>query len=168
MSQLSVSGTRVTGRTTRPSSARRRTSQRVSQQQQQQQSMELAATGQQQLPSQPAVELTGPACWCCPVCAVLDDSASMLLLTDIWRGMSYTLGAFFDKKVTVGAAAEVGGGQGGCTGGRNGGRGGAPAVPSPPQLLLHGRAQSAYRRHHRTILEEDTGPLWVAAGACWE
>lgn len=34
-------------------------------------------------------------------CAVLDDSAHMLLLTEIWRGMAYTLGAFFDKKVTV-------------------------------------------------------------------
>ncbi|KAG2453763.1 hypothetical protein HYH02_001974 [Chlamydomonas schloesseri] len=32
---------------------------------------------------------------------VLDDSASMLLLTDVWRGMAYTLGAFFDKKVTI-------------------------------------------------------------------
>eukprot|EP00983_Pelagomonas_calceolata_P002949 97125-Pelagomonas_calceolata.AAC.1 len=34
---------------------------------------------------------------------VLDDSASVLFLTDIMRGMSYTLGAFFDKKVTVSA-----------------------------------------------------------------
>lgn len=33
--------------------------------------------------------------------AVLDDSASVLFLTDIMRGMAYTLGAFFDKKVTV-------------------------------------------------------------------
>ncbi|PNG99877.1 NADH dehydrogenase [ubiquinone] iron-sulfur protein 8-B, mitochondrial, partial [Tetrabaena socialis] len=32
---------------------------------------------------------------------VLDDSAHMLLLTDVWRGMAYTLGAFFDKKVTI-------------------------------------------------------------------
>ncbi|GIL70238.1 hypothetical protein Vretimale_3520 [Volvox reticuliferus] len=32
---------------------------------------------------------------------VLDDSAHMLLLTEIWRGMAYTLGAFFDKKVTI-------------------------------------------------------------------
>ncbi|KAF5835141.1 NADH:ubiquinone oxidoreductase subunit 8 [Dunaliella salina] len=32
---------------------------------------------------------------------VLDDSASVLFLTDIMRGMSYTLGAFFDKKVTI-------------------------------------------------------------------
>jgi NADH dehydrogenase (ubiquinone) Fe-S protein 8 len=35
---------------------------------------------------------------------VLDDSASVLFLTDIWRGMSYTLGGFFDKKVTVSSA----------------------------------------------------------------
>ncbi len=33
--------------------------------------------------------------------AVLDDSASVLFLTEIMRGMAYTLGAFFDKKVTV-------------------------------------------------------------------
>lgn len=32
---------------------------------------------------------------------VLDDSASVLFLTDIMRGMAYTLGAFFDKKVTI-------------------------------------------------------------------
>jgi len=35
------------------------------------------------------------------VAEVLDDSASMLFLTEIWRGMFYTLGAFFDKKVTI-------------------------------------------------------------------
>ena len=33
--------------------------------------------------------------------AVLDDSASILFLTEVWRGMWYTLGAFFDKKVTI-------------------------------------------------------------------
>lgn len=31
----------------------------------------------------------------------LDDSAQVLFLTEVWRGMMYTLGAFFDKKVTV-------------------------------------------------------------------
>ncbi|KAJ9529875.1 hypothetical protein QJQ45_022279 [Haematococcus lacustris] len=35
------------------------------------------------------------------IAEVLDDSASVLFLTEIVRGMSYTLGAFFDKKVTV-------------------------------------------------------------------
>ena len=34
---------------------------------------------------------------------VLDDSAHMLFLTDVARGMWYTLGAFFDSKVTVSA-----------------------------------------------------------------
>ncbi len=39
---------------------------------------------------------------CCDVVpAVLDDSASVLFMTEIMRGMAYTLGAFFDKKVTV-------------------------------------------------------------------
>lgn len=32
---------------------------------------------------------------------VLDDSAHMMLLTEVWRGFAYTLGAFFDKKVTI-------------------------------------------------------------------
>eukprot|EP00798_Chlamydomonas_sp_ICE-L_P023794 gene23794-9356_t len=32
---------------------------------------------------------------------VMDDSAHMLFLTEIYRGMMYTLGAFFDKKVTI-------------------------------------------------------------------
>lgn len=34
---------------------------------------------------------------------VLDDSAHMLFMTEIARGMWYTLGAFFDQKTTVGA-----------------------------------------------------------------
>ncbi|MEW5312794.1 MAG: hypothetical protein WDW38_004402 [Sanguina aurantia] len=33
--------------------------------------------------------------------AALDDSAQVLFLTEVWRGMMYTLGAFFDKKVTI-------------------------------------------------------------------
>lgn len=37
----------------------------------------------------------------CRARAVLDDSAHMMLLTEVWRGFAYTLGAFFDKKVTV-------------------------------------------------------------------
>jgi len=32
---------------------------------------------------------------------VLDDSAHMLFMTEIARGFWYTLGAFFDKKVTI-------------------------------------------------------------------
>lgn len=35
------------------------------------------------------------------VAEVLDDSAHMLFLTEIARGMWYTLGAFFDSKVTI-------------------------------------------------------------------
>eukprot|EP00955_Chlamydomonas_euryale_P053323 355471-Chlamydomonas_euryale.AAC.13 len=38
---------------------------------------------------------------------VLDDSAHMLFMTEIARGFWYTLGAFFDKKVTVGAARRA-------------------------------------------------------------
>lgn len=36
--------------------------------------------------------------------AVLDDSAHVLFVTEIYRGMMYTLGAFFDNKVTVSGA----------------------------------------------------------------
>mmetsp|Transcript_41773 Transcript_41773/g.85137 ORF Transcript_41773/g.85137 Transcript_41773/m.85137 type:complete len:227 (-) Transcript_41773:89-769(-) len=35
------------------------------------------------------------------IAEVLDDSAHMLFLTEIARGFWYTLGAFFDKKVTI-------------------------------------------------------------------
>ncbi len=38
---------------------------------------------------------------------VLDDSAHMLFLTEVARGMWYTLGAFFDKKVTVSGQGDV-------------------------------------------------------------
>lgn len=31
----------------------------------------------------------------------------MLFLTDVMRGMAYTLGAFFDQKVTVGSGQGV-------------------------------------------------------------
>ena len=34
-------------------------------------------------------------------CAVLDESAQTLFLTEMWRGLSYTLKSFFDPKVTV-------------------------------------------------------------------
>jgi hypothetical protein len=44
---------------------------------------------------------------CVPVPAVLDDSASVLFLTEIIRGMAYTLGGFFDKKVTVRARSGL-------------------------------------------------------------
>ncbi len=37
--------------------------------------------------------------------AVLDDSANALFVTEIFRGMAYTLKAFFDPKVTVSAMA---------------------------------------------------------------
>jgi hypothetical protein len=37
----------------------------------------------------------------CGVCAVLDDSANALFVTEIVRGMAYTLKAYFDPKVTV-------------------------------------------------------------------
>lgn len=33
--------------------------------------------------------------------AVLDDSANALFMTEIVRGMAYTIKAFFDPKVTV-------------------------------------------------------------------
>ena len=33
--------------------------------------------------------------------AVLDESANILFLSELWRGLSITLKAFFDKKVTV-------------------------------------------------------------------
>lgn len=39
--------------------------------------------------------------------SVLDDSAHMMLLTEVWRGFAYTLGAFFDKKVTVSEAQHA-------------------------------------------------------------
>mmetsp|Transcript_11431 Transcript_11431/g.20161 ORF Transcript_11431/g.20161 Transcript_11431/m.20161 type:complete len:230 (+) Transcript_11431:135-824(+) len=35
------------------------------------------------------------------VSGILDDSASVLFMTEIMRGMAYTLGGFFDKKVTI-------------------------------------------------------------------
>jgi hypothetical protein len=49
------------------------------------------------------LQLPGWSDFCCIVmlAAVLDDSASVLFMTEIMRGMAYTLGAFFDKKVTA-------------------------------------------------------------------
>jgi NADH dehydrogenase (ubiquinone) Fe-S protein 8 len=38
--------------------------------------------------------------------AVLDESANTLFLTEMFRGLSLTLKAFFDKKVTVGISIE--------------------------------------------------------------
>jgi formate hydrogenlyase subunit 6/NADH:ubiquinone oxidoreductase subunit I len=41
-------------------------------------------------------------CLCCAACtAVLDDSANALFVTEIIRGMAYTIKAFFEPKVTV-------------------------------------------------------------------
>jgi hypothetical protein len=37
----------------------------------------------------------------CCVSTVLDDSANALFVTEIVRGMAYTLKAYFDPKVTV-------------------------------------------------------------------
>jgi hypothetical protein len=44
-----------------------------------------------------------PACLCVDVrCfAVLDESSQTLFLTELWRGLNFTLRAFFDRKVTV-------------------------------------------------------------------
>lgn len=78
---------------------------------------------------------------------MLDDSASMLLLTDIWRGMSYTLGAFFDKKVTVGAAVELGDGQGGCTGAGKEGEGQPQRSPARPTAAVRARSECAWPVH---------------------
>jgi hypothetical protein len=38
---------------------------------------------------------------CAPRTAVLDDSANALFMTEIVRGMAYTIKAFFEPKVTV-------------------------------------------------------------------
>jgi hypothetical protein len=40
-----------------------------------------------------------PLAWCNS--AVLDDSANALFMTEIVRGMAYTIKAYFDPKVTV-------------------------------------------------------------------
>jgi hypothetical protein len=41
-----------------------------------------------------------PSVACCN-CEVLDDSANALFMTEIVRGMAYTIKAYFDPKVTV-------------------------------------------------------------------
>lgn len=41
------------------------------------------------------------------VAAVLDQTAQTLFLTEMMRGLSLTLRAFFDKKVTVSFVSEV-------------------------------------------------------------
>jgi hypothetical protein len=45
-----------------------------------------------------------------PQCAaaVLDDSANALFMTEIVRGMAYTIKAFFDPKVTVSSVQPTG------------------------------------------------------------
>jgi len=42
------------------------------------------------------------------VSAVLDDSASTLFVTEVFRGMAYTLKAFFDPKLTINYPFEKG------------------------------------------------------------
>jgi hypothetical protein len=116
MRQSSGSDTRATGRTTPLSSARPRTSPRVGYVAHSRRTalsgtyrghevwlagvavLHREQSNREQHTWQRAVWFTTRAGLCR---AVLDDSASMLLLTEVWRGMSYTLGAFFDKKVTV-------------------------------------------------------------------
>lgn len=91
--QSSASAMPPTGSTIRPSSGRPRTLRRVSE-------TGRGAVHGMHLPLSGRWHHLALRPHSCPP-AVLDDSASMLLLTDVWRGMAYTLGAFFDKKVTV-------------------------------------------------------------------